>query len=71
VILVVLNVNLPKKCFSADSWIYLTDGQKKNIGHLRRGDILLASDGLTPIASEMVLMLDSDPYSEGNPKHLF
>ncbi len=61
-----VNVALPNKCFSADSWVYLTNGQRKNIGQLRRGDTMVAYDASTLVASEMVLMLDSDPYTEGN-----
>jgi hypothetical protein len=59
-------VQLPNTCFAADSWVYLTNGQRKNIGQLRRGDILVAHDASTLVASEMILMLDSDPYTEGN-----
>jgi hypothetical protein len=52
-------------CFAGDSSIMLTNGEQKQIGHLKTGDEILSVHHLKIVASEMFLMLDKQPSKQG------
>jgi hypothetical protein len=52
-------------CFAGDSSIILTNGEQKQIGHLKTGDEILSVHQLKIVSSEMFLMLDKQPSKQG------
>jgi hypothetical protein len=52
-------------CFAGDSSIMLTNGEQKQIGHLKTGDEILSVHHLKIVSSEMFLMLDKQPSKQG------
>ncbi len=56
------------RCFAADSFVSLTDGQQKKIGELQSGDKVLAYDDKTKevISTHVITMLDNQPNQFGN-----
>ena len=53
------------KCFSSDSSVQLMDGRRLQIGQLRQGEKISAFDGSHLLFSEMILMLDRNPLTQG------
>jgi hypothetical protein len=56
-----------QRCFAADSFVNLTNGNQKSIAHLQSGDAVLAYDDQTKqvISTHLLTMLDYQPHQFG------
>jgi hypothetical protein len=56
-----------QRCFAADSFVTLTNGNQKSITHLQSGDAVLAYDDQTKqvISTHLLTMLDYQPHQFG------
>jgi hypothetical protein len=56
-----------QRCFAADSFVNLTNGNQKSIAHLQSGDAVLAYDDQTKqvISTHLLTMLDYQPDQFG------
>jgi len=63
-----------QRCFAADSFVTLANGNQKSIAHLQSGDSILAYDDKTKqvISTHLLTMLDFQPHQFGKHHiHLF
>ncbi len=56
-------------CFAGDSLVTLSNGQRKQIGHLQSGDEVLAVDDDSSkkiVNTQMMMMMDKNAFDKGN-----
>jgi hypothetical protein len=60
-----------QRCFAADSFVTLANGNQKSIAHLQSGDAVLAYDDETKqaISTHLLTMLDFQPHQFGKLSH--